>query len=244
MGRVGGAVSAGDGAGAEAERVDGEVRPGVKGARGTARPTTGSPHSPTYVQWHSRPGSSGAGRRIRPARRQRGAGNCATDHGRPALPTYVQWQSRPGSSGAGRRIRPARRQRGAGNCATDHGRPALPDVRPVAVSTGNLERRRYPRNRPRRPPGRSRNPGSRPPPACAASSAAARRRTGCRATFTATDGASRAANNGVFTFTDGTGTYDTTGHPEAGIRRHPGPAAPRPRAHPHLARPRWSPGLG
>ncbi|MFJ3894537.1 HtaA domain-containing protein [Streptomyces sp. NPDC090083] len=30
--------------------------------------------------------------------------------------------------------------------------------------------------------------------------------------FTATDGASQAANNGVFTFTDGTGTYDTTTH--------------------------------
>ncbi|MEV0484390.1 HtaA domain-containing protein [Streptomyces sp. NPDC050508] len=30
--------------------------------------------------------------------------------------------------------------------------------------------------------------------------------------FTAADGASQAADNGAFTFTDGTGTYDTTGH--------------------------------
>ncbi|MCX4810618.1 HtaA domain-containing protein [Streptomyces sp. NBC_01239] len=30
--------------------------------------------------------------------------------------------------------------------------------------------------------------------------------------FTATDGAAQAADNGVFTFTDGTGTYDTTSH--------------------------------
>ncbi|WP_432032932.1 HtaA domain-containing protein [Streptomyces antibioticus] len=31
-------------------------------------------------------------------------------------------------------------------------------------------------------------------------------------TFTATDGASQAAGNGAFTFTDGTGTYDSTAH--------------------------------
>ncbi|MGQ4431431.1 MULTISPECIES: HtaA domain-containing protein [unclassified Streptomyces] len=36
--------------------------------------------------------------------------------------------------------------------------------------------------------------------------------TYAQGTFTATDGASQAANNGVFTFTDGTGTYDTTSH--------------------------------
>ncbi|MER6204875.1 HtaA domain-containing protein [Streptomyces sp. NPDC001642] len=36
--------------------------------------------------------------------------------------------------------------------------------------------------------------------------------TYAQGTFTATGGASQAANNGVFTFTDGTGTYDTTSH--------------------------------
>ncbi|WP_369186971.1 HtaA domain-containing protein [Streptomyces sp. R08] len=36
--------------------------------------------------------------------------------------------------------------------------------------------------------------------------------TYAQGTFTATDGASQAANNGVFTFTAGTGTYDTTSH--------------------------------
>jgi hypothetical protein len=62
---VGGEVAAGGGQGAgagemaEAAQAGGEVRPGVKGARGTARPATGAPHSPTYMQWHSRPGGSG-----------------------------------------------------------------------------------------------------------------------------------------------------------------------------------------
>uniref|UniRef100_UPI003A86696C HtaA domain-containing protein n=1 Tax=Streptomyces sp. Agncl-13 TaxID=3400628 RepID=UPI003A86696C len=36
--------------------------------------------------------------------------------------------------------------------------------------------------------------------------------TYAQGSFTATDGASQAANNGAFTFTDGTGTYDTTSH--------------------------------
>lgn len=36
--------------------------------------------------------------------------------------------------------------------------------------------------------------------------------TYAQGTFTTTDGASQAANNGAFTFTDGTGTYDTTSH--------------------------------
>ncbi|WP_405971708.1 HtaA domain-containing protein [Streptomyces sp. NBC_00988] len=36
--------------------------------------------------------------------------------------------------------------------------------------------------------------------------------TYAQGSFTATDGVSQAANNGAFTFTDGTGTYDTTSH--------------------------------
>ncbi|MFF5299887.1 HtaA domain-containing protein [Streptomyces sp. NPDC013161] len=36
--------------------------------------------------------------------------------------------------------------------------------------------------------------------------------TYAQGSFTATDGASQAANNGAFTFTEGTGTYDTTSH--------------------------------
>ncbi|WP_405839378.1 HtaA domain-containing protein [Streptomyces sp. NBC_01518] len=36
--------------------------------------------------------------------------------------------------------------------------------------------------------------------------------TYAQGSFTATDGASQAANNGAFTFTDGTGTYNTTSH--------------------------------
>jgi len=36
--------------------------------------------------------------------------------------------------------------------------------------------------------------------------------TYAQGSFTAADGASQAANNGAFTFTDGTGTYDTTSH--------------------------------
>ncbi|MFI6619389.1 HtaA domain-containing protein [Streptomyces sp. NPDC050528] len=36
--------------------------------------------------------------------------------------------------------------------------------------------------------------------------------TYAQGSFTTTDGAAQAANNGAFTFTDGTGTYDTTSH--------------------------------
>ncbi len=105
MGRVGGAVSAGDGAGAEAERVDGEVRLGVKGARGNCATDHGRPALPdvrpvavstgkqrSRPSDKTRPASKGRGElrdRPRAARtpRRTSSGSLDRKPGAPEIPT-------------------------------------------------------------------------------------------------------------------------------------------------------------